>query len=291
MLLKKYLSLKIKKNIFKKEWHKIEKTGARPSTYGKLISIDYSEFISKIFEQDDVFVKKVVRSIYDGDLYLLKKAIDKNKVYQIIEGATKFFKNRPPEFHKMIEGVPNFHRWIDEGQAKNYSSRHVKHSLYLFNWNKDISKIRETVMEACIPLKLLAGLSLNQYYKNTPKNNIVERVQIVRYPPGGYIEPHYDNNKIIRLIIAGYLSKKGKSYQKGGFYVTSKNRKLDMENQIDEGDIGFFYASLKHGLETIDPHKKAIKNKKNGRWWFGYNIHNSDLTKKRHVATPVKLKF
>ena len=35
----------------------------------------------------------------------------------------------------------------------------------------------------------------------------------------------------------------------------------------------------------------SLKIKKNGRWWFGYNIHNSDLTKKRHVATPVKLKF
>ena len=66
-----------------------------------------------------------------------------------------------------------------------------------------------------------------------------------------------------------------------------------MEDYIDEGDIGFFYASLKHGMETIDPQKEVVKFKKNGRWWFGYNIHNSDVVKEsdRHVATPVNLNY
>ena len=52
---------------------------------------------------------------------------------------------------------------------------------------------------------------------------IIERVQIVRYPPTGYIEPHQDNSNIIRLIISGYLSKRGKDYEKGGFYLIDKN--------------------------------------------------------------------
>ena len=149
MKLKDYLDLKIKENVFKKEWHKIEQIGTRPSTYGKLISIDYSEFITKILEQDNTFVKKIVKSIYDGDLYILKNALDKNKVDQIIEGTTKFFKKEPSTFHKMIEGTPNFHRWIDKTNTKKYSISAIKHSMYLFNWNKDISKIRETVMQAC----------------------------------------------------------------------------------------------------------------------------------------------
>ena len=187
----------------------------------------------------------------------------------------------------MLENTPNFNRWIDKETGRKYSISLAKHSLYLFNWNKDICKIREIITKACEPLKYLSGLAADEFSLNTPKDKIVERVQVVRYPPSGYIEPHYDNNKIIRLIISGYLSKRGISYKKGGFYVLDEKRKLDMEDHIDEGDIGFFYASLKHGMETIDPDKKAIKNKKNGRWWFGFNIHNSDVVKKRHVATPV----
>ena len=58
MLLKKYLNLKIKKNIFKKEWHKIEKTGARHQITLGQIPRYYLEFISIVLKLDDVFVKK-----------------------------------------------------------------------------------------------------------------------------------------------------------------------------------------------------------------------------------------
>ena len=276
-------------NVYSNKWEKIESSGEKPNTYRKLICIDYKEFKTKIFERNKIFVNEIVESIYSGDLYILKNAIDKNNVQNIIDGSTDFFKSNPSSFYKMLEKTPNFHRWIDKENGKKYSIKLAKHSLYLFQWNKDISKIRKTITEACEPLKYLAGLSTDQFSKNTPKDNIVERVQVVRYPPGGHIEPHYDNNKIIRLIISGYLSKRGKSYKKGGFYVIDDKRKLDMEQHIDEGDIGFFYATLKHGMETIDPQKKAIKNRKNGRWWFGFNIHNSDIVSDRHVATPVNM--
>ena len=286
--------MKIEKtSLFKEEWERVEKIKERPDTYRKVICIEYEEFISKINNQEKKFVEAVVDSIYNGDLYILKNALNKKTVANIIDSSTEFFKKNPEAFHKMIEGTPNFHRWIDEEVAGNYSIRHVKHSLYLFNWNKDVSNIRETVLKACEPLKILSGLEFNQYSKNTAKDHIVERVQIVRYPPGGYIEPHYDNNKIIRLIISGYLSKRGDDYKKGGFYLIDKKRKLDMEDYIDSGDIGFFYASLKHGMETIDPKDKIVKFEKSGRWWFGYNIHNSDVVRQsdRHVATPVNLNY
>ena len=277
-------------HVYRDRWEEIEKSKDKPCTYKKLLSIDYNEFKNKIFKKDKVFVNEVIESIYNGDLYILKNAIDKTNVKNIIDGSTEFFKKNPSTFHKMLENTPNFNRWIDKESGRKYSISLAKHSLYLFNWNKDICKIREIITKACEPLKYLSGLEADEFSLNTPQDHIVERVQVVRYPPRGYIEPHYDNNKIIRLIISGYLSKRGKSYKKGGFYVIDENRKLDMEDHIEEGDIGFFYASLKHGMETIDPDKKPIKNKKNGRWWFGFNIHNSDVVKNRYVATPVNLK-
>ena len=282
---KNYIS---EKNLFGKEWNDIEANTEKPSTYRKLLLIDHKEFVSKIKEQNKKFVREVVESIYNGDLYLLKNAIDKKKVKNIIDKATDFFKSNPSVFHKMVEGTPNFHRWIDQNIAdKFYSIKHVKRSLFLFPWNKDISDIKKVVMDACAPLKFLSGLSEYEFTNNTPKDKIIERVQIVRYPPTGYIEPHQDNSNIIRLIISGYLSKRGKDYKKGGFYlIDKKNGKLDMESQIDEGDVGFFYATLRHGMEAIDPTKKPEINKKEGRWWFGLNMHNSDVIQSRHVAKP-----
>ena len=61
--------------------------------------------------------------------------------------------------------------------------------------------------------------------------------------------------------------------------------------QINAGDIGLFYASLRHGLNTIDQDNSPDVKKKDGRWWFGLNVHNSNEIdeSKRHTTSPYKI--
>ena len=282
-------------NLYAEEWERIEKTKDKPYNYRKLICVDHREFISKIFEQNVSFIKSIVESIYNGDLYLLKNALSTKNVQHIINTIHKFNLSCPSTFHKMHEGIPNFHRWIDSGALEHsYCIKHIKHATYLFPWNNDIGGVRKIIMESCRPLKLLAGLSLDEFTNNTPADNQIERVQVSRYPPTGYIEPHTDPVPNIRFVISGYLGKRGTNYDEGGFYlVDEKNGKLDMEKHIDAGDVGFFFASLRHGLALIDPKKKVDINKKDGRWWFGLNMHNSDVIKPedRHTGTPYDIKI
>ena len=284
-----------KKNLFTHEWEKIEKQKSTPKNYRKLVQIDYKEFVNKIIEQDPKFVKSFVESIYHGDLYLLKNSISKDEIDHIKNEFLKFSKSNESTFYKMLEGSPNFHRWVDgSASKKGYSLSHIKHSYYLFSWNKDETGIREIIMKSHRPLKFSAGLSINEYEKNTPKDKIVERVQIVRYIPKGFVEPHVDPVPICRLVFSAYLSKRGDSdYSEGGFYmIDKKNGKLDMEESIDSGDIGFFYASLRHGVDMIDPTKNADMSENCGRWWIGYNIHNSDYidSKNRHTGVPYNIR-
>jgi hypothetical protein len=192
----------------------------------------------------------------------------------------------------MLQNVPNFHRWIGEDLINSYSIKYTKHSTHIFPWNEDISDVREIIMEVCKPLKFLSGLSFHEFKEHTPKDLIIERLQIARYPPTGYIEPHIDANTLLRLVISGYLTTRGPDYTDGGFYFVGKNgEKIDVENNISAGDIGLFYASVKHGLEMIDPNKAPDINKKDGRWWFGLNVHNSDEmeSSKRLTTAPVSL--
>ena len=57
-------------------------------------------------------------------------------------------------------------------------------------------------------------------------------------------------------MISGYLSTRGVDYKQGGFYfVDGEDNKLDIEDKVNAGDIGLFYASIRHGLNTIDPDK------------------------------------
>ena len=286
------LSLK-NQNSFSKEWNKIENKQDIPSVYRKVIVVEYKEFISKILEQDPIFVKNAVESLYSGDMYIIKNSLSKDKVSHIINEIHKFTKESPSKFYKMLEGIPNFHRWIGKDLVNAYSIKYTKHSTHIFPWNEDIADVRKIIMEVCKPLKLLAGLSMEEFKQNTPKDLIIERLQIARYPPTGFIEPHVDANTLLRLVISGYLTTRGVEYKNGGFYlVDDKNNKFDIEDQVQAGDIGLFYASLRHGLETIDPNKSPDIKKKDGRWWFGLNVHNSDEMKssKRLTTSPYSIR-
>lgn len=285
----KYLKTDNTKNLFAKEWSKLENTQNIPSVYRKIIFVEHKEFVSKIIDQDLKFVRETVSNLYSGDMYIIKNSIEKNKTQYIIDEIHKFTKSCPSSFFKMLEGIPNFHRWIGKDLINAYSIKYAKHSTHIFPWNEDISDVRKIIMEACKPLKFLAGLSFDEFKKNTPKDLVVERLQIARYPPTGFIEPHIDANTLLRLVISGYLTTRGVEYRKGGFYLVDKNNsKYDIEDQIEAGDIGLFYASLRHGLDTIDPEKTPDINKKNGRWWFGLNVHNSDemAAKDRKTTIP-----
>lgn len=289
---KNYLKTSNSQNFFAKEWGRLENEQKVPAVYRKLIFVDYQEFASKIIEQDSRFVRETVNNLYSGDMYILKNSINKNRVKHIIDEIHKFTQSSPSSFHKMLEGIPNFHRWIGKDLINAYSIKYTKHSTHIFPWNEDISDVRKIIMEVCRPLKFLAGLSFDEFKENTPKDLIIERLQIARYPPTGFIEPHIDANTLLRLVISGYLTTRGIDYEKGGFYLVDKDDgKYDIENQVEAGDIGLFYASIRHGLEEIDPKKNPDIKKKNGRWWFGLNVHNSDemAEKDRKTTSPYKV--
>ena len=38
-----------------------------------------------------------------------------------------------------------------------------------------------------------------------------------------------------------------------GYLVNQNDGRFDIEDKIEAGDIGLFYASLRHGLDVIDP--------------------------------------
>ena len=288
----KYIRSEIENNSYAVEWSNIEKSKKVPSVYRKIKFVEYKEFAAKIIEQNPEFVKSIVQSLYSGDMYIIKNSLDEKKVNNIIDEIHNFTQSRPSKFYKMLENVPNFHRWISEDLINSYTIKYIKHSIHMFAWNDDISDVRKTIMEICKPIKLLAGLSMYEFQNHTPKDLIIERLQFARFPPTGFIEPHIDANTLMRLVISGYLSTRGVDYEKGGFYFVDENdNKCDVEDSIKAGDIGLFYASIRHGLDIIDPDKKPDIKKKDGRWWYGLNVHHSDEMEetKRHTTTPYQI--
>ena len=117
------------------------------------------------------------------------------------------------------------------------------------------------------------GYSFNEFKKNTPKNGIIDRIQIVRYPnKSGYIEPHQHHPGNIRIILNVYLSKKGKDFSSGGVMFYKKALRLKSRKyKVNKGDALIFFSTMRHSVDEIIVKKNNTNSKnkfKSGRWWI-----------------------
>ena len=278
-------------NKYKLIWEKLESSKDRPKFASKIIRIDYDEFAAKVEKQEDDFVEKIVNSLYEGDIYIFKNAFTKFFLNSLRERVYKNFHSSEPGFHKMIENCPDFHRKQDEKIAKKYVFPSIRHSYYWFHWNGDPMSVIPEINKKWRVIKFLGGLDKKTYEKNTPKDGIVDRFQVARYLPGiGKSELHTDPYVNQRTFISIYMSKKGEHYKKGGFYVLRENDVfLDVENDVDVGDMAIGYATVMHGVDTIDPGEKPDWSAKDGRWWLGLYSNSSDTVAKRAQGKLVNI--
>ena len=271
------------KSIYRQMWELKESTIARPLYAKKILQIDYSEFEREVRGGDEVFVRKIVDSLYSGDIYILKKAFSKFFLNSLLDGVYKIWTKTPSAFHKMLEGCPDFHRMQDEEIAKKYVFESVRHSYYWFHWNGDPLNVIPKINTRWRVLKLLGGVVENAYEQNTPKDATVDRFQVARYLPGiGRSETHSDPYQNQRFFISAFMSKKGIDYQEGGFYVlNSDGNPIDVEPYIEVGDLAIGYATVLHGVATVDPGAAVDWTSKNGRWWLGLYSNSTDVVKDR----------
>ncbi len=265
-------------------WNKIEKK-PRPQYMNDLRILNYKDFKNFIFNEKKL--KEIINNLYRGDIYIIKKAFTKNFISKLKKDFLHFTKNNKSQFFKMKENCPDFHRIIDEEVSKLYSIKAIKHSAYFFHWNGDPYKFFNSVNSRWRYLKVLGGRRYNEFEKNTPKDGIVDRIQILKYPKGGSLELHSDPYHNQRMFISVYMSRKGNDFKSGGFFAMNRHREqVDLENKIDVGDIGIGYATVKHGVKKIDEnHLKG--NKKNCRWFMGLYSNDSDEKKNRITARPI----
>jgi|TARA_Y100000294_G_scaffold4932_1_gene4978 hypothetical protein len=275
---------------YKSVWENCEKTMPLPTRARKIVTTNFEEFKIKVLEEKKDFVEETVNSLYSGDLYILKGAFTKEFMTNLRKNTFLHYKNKPSEFHKMTEGSPDFHRKIDLNIGKKYSFKGCKHSFYFYSWNEDPLNLFKPIYEEWRVIKKLMGLKPTEYENNTPKDGVIDRIQVVQYPSKiGYLEPHSDPYKHQRLIHSGYMSKKGVDFEGLGFYLIGENDKIiEVEDLIDVGDVGIAYASVYHGVAPVNTNKEPNWNDINdGRWFLSMYSNESNEVKSRHTGYGV----
>jgi hypothetical protein len=255
-----------------------------------VIHADYSDYRHYIAQQEPRWVEQIVTSLYAGDVYILKQAFDPAFMRRIRLDTIAYWKTKPSEFYKMLEGSPDFHRIIDLETGKKYSFQVCKHSAFFYPWNDDPLELFFTVNKRWRVMKTLMGLQPDAYEKNTPKDGVVDRIQIANYPPKiGFLEPHSDPYLHQRLFFSGYMSKSGVDYTGGGFYLVGPgNVVVEAEGDINIGDVGIGYATVYHGVAPSDRDKEPVWDG-SGRWFLSMYSNSSDEVKDRHTGHAVKL--
>ena len=274
-------------NKYKKEWDRLESDNNPPMYFRHLIEVDYSEFRDQVFSQEDSFVKALCLNLYQGDCYLIKNAFSRKFCQNLVHKCYEWSLKQESCFHKMLEGVPDFHRNIDESVSVNYAIRAIKHSCYFFPWNDDPLNIFPIIWDYWSLFKYLGGYPKNAYEQNTPKDGIVDRIQMVCYPPRtGNLETHIDPRKNQRVIVGVFLSTRGESYQTGGFYAVDKNgQEVDLESRIETGDIFFSYPTVLHGVKMVDQESQTSEySPSSGRWFLGLYSNDTDHVQNRTTS-------
>src|SRR6185503_2173510 len=205
--------------------------------------------------------------------------------------AFEYGQSSPSSFHKMLEGCPDFHRIIDLEAGKKYSFNVCKHSAFFYPWNDDPLRVFDVVNERWRVVKQLMGLDLHSYERNTPRDGVVDRIQIAQYPSQiGFLEPHSDPYKHQRLFFSGYMTQRGVDYDGGGFYLVGAGDKVvEAEKGIQVGDIGLGYATVYHGVAPCNKDREPDWNSMDGRWFLSMYSNASDEYPDRHTGHPVNL--
>ena len=278
-------------NFIKKKWTILEQNNPLPRRLRNIIELDYSDFNDFISNEKINEIEKIIENIFFGDFYLIKKAFSKDFLNRIKKDCFDFFSSKPTNFYKMLEGCPDFHRKIDLETGKKYSFSRCSHSYYFYRWNKDPVNLFKEIDVRWRLVKKLMGLKFNEFENNTPKDGVIDRVQLVRYPSSiGYLEPHSDPYKHQKLFISGYMSKQNIDFEGLGFYLIDKfDNIVEIENKIDVGDLGLGFSTVQHGVAPVNvgimPDWDDINN---GRWFLSMYSNESDEVKKRHTGHSIK---
>lgn len=250
-----------------------ENCGNLPVRFRSLKEIDWREMQQAFDDKDTRYIIHIVQCMAKGDFVVLKHCFSKEESEKIKDTGRRLMNREKSSFFKMLEGVPDFWRDITTKEEMKYSVPAIKKSMYFFPWNGE-KELFELVRRPWRIAKTLAGKHPTETESYTPKNGIVDRIQLVKYSAGsGYVARHQDPVENSRLFISGYLSQYGEDFTGGGFYVLNKmNQKVNLERYFEEGDVGLGCGHIVHGVDKIE----GRGAEEGERWWLGPYTPSSD---------------
>ena len=262
---------------FQLAWENLSLELDDPSMINDVHVLDYKVFEKNLKTVDKIFAFDLVEQLLMGDAFVLKQACSENTCKDIINWCFNNISQTETSDYKIIEGVPNFHKIINEEIIKEKSLEQIKHSHYFFRWNNDSYGIWSKLTSLLDVAKLINGYDKNQHKSNTNSAGDTNCLEIVRYPSGGrQLEPNthikYNRKNLNYFLI---LNTRGEAYENGGFCAEGQyGDKVDFEMYLSAGDILMHYPTINNYVEEVDTKSKLDWTSTNGKWIIDFYPNN-----------------
>lgn len=233
-----------------------------------------------------VLVNKIKNKLAKYNFCLLKKFNNLNTQKRIFYIIKKIFSSTKEikisgKFQFKMKG----YRRLDIGDT--FKNTRFSRFIFFSEWEKKNDIFFKLINPVIEIRNLISGIRKeNNIYHNlktikSKKDNnskyyFCDFVRMIQYPTGGgFLSKHNDYDKYYpKNVINAVLPitvKKGKKirklcdYEEGGFYFFNRNKKINIDNYVETGDLLLFNTKVFHGVNSIDPQKQANLKKLNGR--------------------------
>tara|TARA_Y200000002_G_C22539373_1_gene603260 strand:- start:10 stop:915 length:906 start_codon:yes stop_codon:yes gene_type:complete len=291
------------KNFYKNNWQKLLEKDYFPSYLNSVQSFEFKDFQKIVLDENDKS-KKLLNDVFTGDSLIIKNVFNKKEIIDLKDSIFDIENNQEEKNFRMLDECPNFHVSNKKNNIApvkdNYDE--TAHSHYFFRWNKDEINIFQKFDKIWDLIKIFSGLEKDSYKFNKPKDLILDRIQIIRYPLNeGYITTHCDASAWQKLNIGICFNEQGKDFNEGGLYLLDKNdKKINIEGKLEIGDCFCWIPTIFHGVEIpkLTNHNKKNWKSKSGRWQALALTVQSHRVKNRLLSTgyerfkkdPIKFK-
>tara|TARA_R110002012_G_C11537780_1_gene601148 strand:- start:184 stop:1086 length:903 start_codon:yes stop_codon:yes gene_type:complete len=269
-------------------WEDYIKNNYFPTAIRNPRTIEFSEFRNIVYNDKDK-ATQFVKDMLAGDVFVLKNALDKEEAIKIKKELYTWGNTTDEQELQEDSSIPNHH--IKETEVSRTKVKdgydELAHSYLFYRWNKDTLKLYERITDVWDTIKIFNGLDVNEYKTNVPKDNIIDRIQVLHYSlNSGKISCHCDKARWQKTNIGFNLTQKGEDYDKGGaYFLNSDEKKVDMEQYIEVGDATIFLPSIFHGVDTPTSNKHKIdKSSSRGRWLLLAQTVQSKCLKDREIS-------
>jgi hypothetical protein len=235
--------------------------------------ISREELLQRVLHETGAFLA----AIASPTVFVVERfyAPERVRAFRALAGARA--RAEPPAWHPCLDGVPDFHRIVDEYPGAWVKSRMHAHYFHRFNGNAELFAELHDVFRL---KNALAGEPEDAFLDAIPSDGVIARIVSNHYPRGGgYQAEHQDpTSRFARIQTIIQASDPGVDFREGGLYVRLEEggEPVLIDPHSRMGDLLVLSPDIRHGVAPVDPGAELDWDAADGRWMIMPILIRSD---------------